>query len=69
MRDRGSQQDEDPYGEATRRVGPVTGAAGSEDAAIDRTSPPAKPRGSWRSYRLEPLIHFAATFAGGFRAD
>lgn len=40
-------------------AGPGDGATGSEAGRVDRTSPlPVKPRGSKRSYRLEPLTLF-----------
>lgn len=53
------EQDEDPHREATRGVGPVTGAAGSEAGSVDRASPfPVKPKGSRCSYQLEPFTYF-----------
>jgi len=57
QRVRGSGRNEDPHCEATRGVGPVTGAAGSENrlGRGGRHRFLLKPRASWCSYHREAL--------------
>lgn len=58
----GSIRFEDPHHEATRGVGPVTGAAGSE-GRFDRpdVTQPVEPKGPWCSYHRGPFTYFRQT--------
>ena len=61
----GSDGSEDPDGEATRRVGPVTGAAGSETGSVDRASHTDQNRGAPDAHTIwSPSPYFDAVASG-----